>query len=159
MKPLLNDKWQTMNILGVTYATVNTGTVNAGLSAARPAAFPSSNHTLVLPQGFRAEVSAMYMSPMTFGGRAIRSSFSSSVGVSKSVLHNQGTLTLNVSDLLNTQQRRADVLAAGLNSYTVNKAESRFVRLNFSYKFGNRNVKASPRRDTGIEAEKARMDN
>jgi hypothetical protein len=47
----------------------------------------------------------------------------------------------------------------GINSRNADKVESRFVKLNFSYKFSNRSVKASPRRDTGIEAEKSRLDN
>ncbi|WP_162550217.1 outer membrane beta-barrel protein [Hymenobacter nivis] len=159
MKPLLNDEWQTVTTLGATYAKVNAGPWALGLGATRPAAFLSTNHTLVLPRGFKAEVSAMYMSPMTFGGLAIRASFVSSAGVSKTVLHGTGTLTLNVTDLFNTQQSRFDVLAGGVNSSNVTKAESRFIKLGFSYKFGNKNGKASPRRDTGTEAERARMDN
>jgi hypothetical protein len=51
------------------------------------------------------------------------------------------------------------VLSNGINSTNLDKIESRFVKLNFSYKFGNKNVKASQRRSTGIEAEKSRMDN
>jgi hypothetical protein len=43
--------------------------------------------------------------------------------------------------------------------HLANKAESRFVKLSFSYKLGNKNGKASQRRNTGIEAEKSRMDN
>ena len=61
--------------------------------------------------------------------------------------------------MFNTQQNGYDVLANGLNSTNLDKTESRFVKLNFSYKFGNQRVKASQRRSTGIEAEKGRMDN
>ncbi|WP_262922973.1 outer membrane beta-barrel family protein [Hymenobacter cellulosilyticus] len=75
------------------------------------------------------------------------------------MLKEAGTLTLNVTDIFNTQQRRYEVLAGGLNSRHNDKVESRFVKLNFSYKFGKKTVKASQRRDTGIEAEKSRMDN
>ncbi|TPG62411.1 outer membrane beta-barrel family protein [Hymenobacter nivis] len=159
MKPLLNDKWQTVTTLGVVYAKVNAGPGALGLNSARPAAMLSTNHTLSLPYGFKAEVAAQYMSPMTFGGVAMRASFVSSAGVSKTVLHGTGTLTLNVTDLFNTRQTRFDVLAGGVNSTNVTKVESRFVKLGFSYKFGNKNVKASQRRDTGTEAERARMDN
>ncbi len=88
-----------------------------------------------------------------------KSNFFTGFGLSKSVLKDLGTLTLNVTDVFNTQQTRYDVLANGINSRQVDKAESRFVKLNFSYKFGNRNVKASQRRSTGIEGEKSRMDN
>ncbi|HEX8327882.1 MAG TPA: outer membrane beta-barrel family protein [Hymenobacter sp.] len=158
MKPLLSGKWMTVTTLGLEYARIN-GLANVGLSVARPSAFLSSNHTLTLPKGFKAEASAQYMSPMTFGGLAFQSRFVSSFGVSKSLLKEAATLTLNVSDVFNTQNNRYDVLANGINSANLDKAESRFVKLNFSYKFGNKNVKASQRRSTGIEAEKSRMDN
>ncbi|UOQ53670.1 outer membrane beta-barrel protein [Hymenobacter cellulosivorans] len=157
MKPYLGGKWMTVTTLGVSFAKINSASV--GLSSARPSAMLSSNHTLTLGKGLKAEVSGMYMSPMTFGGVAFQSRFFTSLGISKTVLKEAGTLTLNVSDVFNTQQNRYEVLAGGLNSRNSDKAESRFVKLNFSYKFGKKTVKASQRRDTGIEAEKSRMDN
>ncbi|MCI1186755.1 TonB-dependent receptor [Hymenobacter sp. DH14] len=157
MKPLWGGKWNTVTTLGLEYARVNSGTV--GLSAARPSGYLSSNHTIRLPHGFKAEFSAMYMSPMTFGGVAFHSRLSSSFGISKSLFREAATLTLNVTDPFNAQQMRYEVLANGVNSTNLDKIESRFVKLNFSYKFGNQRVKASQRRRTGIEAEQGRMEN
>ncbi|MCR5887494.1 TonB-dependent receptor [Hymenobacter sp. J193] len=157
MKPLLSGKWMTVTTLGLEYARVNS--LTTGLRAARPATYVSSNHTLTLPYSFKAEASAMYMSPMTFGGLAFKARFGTSLGFSRSLLKDAATLTLNVTDVLNTQQNRYDVLANGINSVNRDKAESRFVKLNFSYKFGNQRVKGSQRRSTGIEAEKSRMEN
>lgn len=158
MKPLLNNRWQTVTNVGILYAQVQGGPGSIGLGAASPAAMLSSNHTLVLRPGLKAEVSASYMSPLTFGGLAMRASYGGSFGVSQTVLKGNGTLTLNVTDVFNSQRNRYEVLAAGINSQNVNKVESRFVKLNFSYKFGNQKVKASQRRDTGVEAEKSRME-
>ena len=157
MKPFLGNKWRTVTTLGVEYARVSALAV--GLSASRPAAMLSSNHTFTLPRGFKVEAAAWYRSPMTFGGIAFQPVYSSSFGVSKSLFKEAATLTLNVSDVFNTQQNGYNVLANGINSANLDKAESRFVKLNFSYKFGNKNVKASQRRNTSIEAEKMRMDN
>jgi hypothetical protein len=158
MKPLLNNKWQTNTTLGFMAAQVQAGPSTIGVGAASPGAYLSSNHILTLRAGLKAEVSASYMSPMTFGGMAIRSSYSGNIGISQTVFKGAGTLTLNVTDVFNTQRSRFDVLAAGINSQNINKIESRFVKLNFSYKFGNQKVKASQRRETGVEAEKARME-
>ena len=156
-KPLMGGKWFTSTTLGVEYARVSSPVVGLGL--ARPSYYLATNHTLKLPYGLKAEASANYMSPMTFGGVAFRARFSSSFGVSKSLLKDAATLTLNVSDVFDTQQSRYDVLAGGINSSNLDKAESRFVKLNFSYKFGNQRVKASQRRSTGIEGERQRMEN
>jgi hypothetical protein len=158
MKPLLSNKWQTVTTLGVLAAQVQGGPGTIGLAKSSPGAYLSSNHTVTLRPGLKAEVSASYMSPMTFGGQAIRSSYSGNMGISQTVLKGAGTLTLNVTDVFNTQRSRFDVLAAGINSQNVNKIESRFVKLNFSYKFGNQKVKASQRRETGVDAERSRME-
>ena len=158
MQPLLNNKWQTNTTLGFMAARVQAGPGTIGVGAASPGAYLSSNHILTLRAGLKAEVAVSYMSPMTFGGLAIRSSYSTNVAISQTVLKGNGTLTLNVTDVFNTQRSRFDVLAAGINSQNVNKVESRFVKLNFSYKFGNQKVKASQRRETGVEAEKSRME-
>ncbi|WP_139362191.1 outer membrane beta-barrel protein [Hymenobacter sp. CRA2] len=155
VKPLLNNKWATVTTLGVSYAKLS---ASSGLGGARPSVFLSSNHTITLPKGFKAEVSGMYMSPMTFGGLAFKSRYGLDLGVSKSVLQGAGTFALNVSDVLNTQRNRYEVLNAGVRSMNVGKAESRFVRLSFNYKFGKKTVKPSKRRDTGVEGEKGRMD-
>ena len=153
----LGGKWFTSTTVGLEYARISSAGV--GLNTARPSYYLATNHTIKLPYGLKAEVSANYMSPMTFGGVAIHARFSSSFGVSKSLFKDAATLTLNVSDVFNTQQSSYDVLAGGINSTNLDKVESRFVKLNFSYKFGNQRVKASQRRSTGIEAEKGRMEN
>ncbi|MGI4761008.1 MAG: outer membrane beta-barrel protein [Janthinobacterium lividum] len=158
MKPLLNNKWQTVTNLSILYAQVQGGPGSIGLGAASPGAYLSSNHTLTLRPGLKAEIAASYSSPMTFGGVAMRASYGGSVGLAQTVLKGNGTLTLNVTDVFNTQRTRFDVLAAGINSQNVNKVESRFVKLNFSYKFGNQKVKASQRRETGVDAERSRME-
>jgi hypothetical protein len=158
MKPLLGDKWQTNTTLGFMAARVQAGPGTIGIGATSPGAYLSSNHILTLRAGLKAEVSVSYMSPMTFGGMAIRSSYSTNAGISQTVLKGNGTITLNVTDIFNTQRSRFDVLAAGINSQNVNKLESRFVKLNFSYKFGNQKVKASQRRETGVEIERSRME-
>jgi len=158
MKPLLSNKWQTNTTLSFMAARVQAGPGTIGVGAASPGAYLSSNHILTLRAGLKAEVSASYMSPMTFGGMAIRSSYSANVGISQTILKGAGTLTLNVTDVFNSQRARFDVLAAGINSQNVNKVESRFVKLNFSYKFGNQKVKASQRRETGVETERSRME-
>lgn len=90
---------------------------------------------------------------------AFHSRLSSSFGVSKSLFQQVATLTLSVTDPFNQQQTGYDVLANGVNSRNFDKIESRFVKLNFSYKFGNQRVKASQRRRTGTEAEQGRMEN
>ena len=155
MKALLDNKWTSYTTLGASYARLG---ASSGLQGARPSVFLSTNHTITLPQNFKLEVAGSYMSPLTYGGLAFKSRYGLDLGVSKTVMQGAGTFALNVSDVLNTQRNRYEVQSFGVQSMNVGKAETRFVRLSFNYKFGNRQVKASKRRDTGVEGEKGRME-
>ncbi|AKQ44869.1 hypothetical protein TH63_03315 [Rufibacter radiotolerans] len=155
-KGLYSGKWNTSNTVGFISAQVNGP--SARFSKANVAFMVSSNNTLQLGKGFKAELFASYTSPLTFGAFAFKANYSGNLGLSKSVLDNQGTLTLNLADVFNTRSQRYSIHSYGVNAETENKTESRVVRLNFSYRFGNKNVKASKARRSGSEEEKFRME-
>jgi hypothetical protein len=69
-----------------------------------------------------------------------------------------GKLTLNVSDIFNTQRQRYSVSSFGIASENTVKTETRVARLTFSWKFGNKNVKANKNRATGIDDQKKRAE-
>ena len=50
------------------------------------------------------------------------------------------------------------MLASSGHSANRDESESRFGKLNFSYKFGDENVESSQRRSSGFEAKKGRME-
>ncbi|MCB2409837.1 TonB-dependent receptor [Hymenobacter lucidus] len=156
-KQLLHNKWSSTNTGGLSYAKVNS-TTDASLNSATPSLYASSNNSFQVAKGLKLELSAYYYSPMKFGAYDFAARYAGSLGMSKSVLQGAGTLTLNVTDLLNTQTSRYTISSFGVNSTNESKAESRFVRLNFSYRFGNKNVKASKARKIGTESEQRRME-
>ncbi|QHL89139.1 TonB-dependent receptor [Nibribacter ruber] len=155
-KGLFSGKWNASNTVGFLYANVHGPA--AQFSQANVAFMVSSNNTFQLGKGFKAEVFVNYTSPLTFGAFAFKANYGGNLGLSKSVLNNQGTLTLNVADVFNTRTQRYSTDSYGIQALTENKTESRVVRLNFSYRFGNKNVKASKNRRTGVEEEKMRME-
>jgi hypothetical protein len=69
----------------------------------------------------------------------------------------KATLSLNVTDLLNTAKRRYSAASYGTLAVTDNRAETRFVKLTFVYRFGNTGIKTSRPRRTGLEEIKRRM--
>ena len=78
-------------------------------------------------------------------------------GISKSVLNKKGTVKLNVSDVFNNQRFQGTFDNAGYFTRVSSKWESQQVRLNFTYRFGNTNVKAARNRKTGLEDEQNRV--
>jgi hypothetical protein len=156
-KQLFGNKLSTTNTAALSYAKIYASAAS-GLNAATPTAYFMTNNSLALAKGFKLEANANYFLPQRFGAYAFQAHYAGSLGVSKAVLKGDGTLTLNVTDVFNTLTSRYAVSSYGANSTNETKAESRFVRLNFSYKLGNKNVKASKARRLGTEAEQRRLE-
>jgi hypothetical protein len=155
-KSLLDNKWTSTNSAMLTYAKYNEpGRDN--LDNALTGAFVKTNNIFTIAKGLSAELSAYYFSSIVFGVYKYKPRYAVSAGISKSILHNAGKLTLNVSDLFNTLSTNYNIASFGVTSYNENKIESRFARLVFSYKFGNLKVKAARNRTSGIEDQQFRM--
>jgi hypothetical protein len=152
---LLRNKWNSTNTVNTMYCKYNTADPdqNKGMLTANI----TSQQIIVFPKGFKAELFGSYTSPMIIGAYRIRSMFTMDAGVSKSLFNNQATITLNVTDLFNSNIAVFDVKGFGVNSYNRNKMESRFVKLGFTWKFGNKNVKVNSNRKSGVETESKRM--
>ncbi len=73
------------------------------------------------------------------------------------MLQGKGTLTVNVSDPFNTFNSRFNVSSFGVQSVNYAKPETRFVKATFTYRFGNKNVKANANRKNAIDNESRRM--
>lgn len=155
-KNLLNNKWMTNNTVSVSYAKFN-APVGSELNNARVATILSSDNTFILPKGYKIQASAMYFSPMALGVVTFKARFNMGLGASKTVWGGKGTVSLNVSDLLNSYNSKFDVSSFGVQSTNYAKSESQFVRLAFTYRFGNKNVKATTNRKNAIESESRRM--
>lgn len=155
-KSLFNGKWTSSNTAGGFYARYN-AVAQAQLNNGKATAYVSSENMFTLPKGFKGELSAYYYSPMVFDVYHFKSRYWADAGISKNILQNKGSIAINVTDIFNTMIAKFDISSFGIQSYNSNKTESRFVKLVFTYKFGNKNVKNSRSRRTGIEEEKSRM--
>jgi hypothetical protein len=118
-----------------------------------------SEHTFRLPNDWSFQVSGWYNSPTiwqaTFRAKAMGSL---DLGVRKQILKGDGTISMNVSDVLRTQGfRMVNDFTPGLYMQGSGRWESQTVKLNFSYRFGNKNVKGSKQRKTGTEDVNSRI--
>jgi hypothetical protein len=85
--------------------------------------------------------------------------FTLGLGLTKTILHNNGTLAFNVSDVFNSYKARYRTVSDGLLITNTDHPESRFVKLVFTWRFGNKNIKTTRARSTGIDEVKNRMGN
>lgn len=114
-----------------------------------------------LPKGFTLSASGWYNSPAIWGG-TMRSKQQGSfdMGLQKKIWEGRGNLRLSVTDIFFTAPWGGvtDVIP-GLRMTARGQWESRQVRLSFTYRFGNKEVKGARQRETGLESEKNRIKN
>ena len=102
------------------------------------------------------ELSGWFNAPTLWGNWVTNSQYDVSVGLSKSLMDDNATLKLSFSDLFYTNGWGGESQFGNLYMRGGGNWESRQVKLNFSYLFGNEQVKAARRRSTGLEDEQRR---
>lgn len=109
-----------------------------------------------LPKDLSAEISMWYNSPNVYGIMQGKAQYAVNAGLQKSIWKKKATLRLNVNDIFLTSFWGGKTDFAGVKMTLNNRWDSRMVRLSFSYKFGNQNVKNARNRSTATEAEQRR---
>ncbi len=112
-----------------------------------------------LSKNTTAEVSGFYTSPTIWQGtfKSI-SMYSVDGGISRNILKGKGTLKASVTDIFHLMKWKGSTHFTGVYSEASGRWESRQFRINFNYRFGNTQVKASRQRKTGLEEEGKRAD-
>lgn len=110
-----------------------------------------------LGKGFKAELSGFYTSPTIWQGtfKSI-AMYSIDGGLQKSIFKGKGTVKASVSDMFRIMKWQGNTNFSGQYTEASGRWESRQFKLNFSYRFGNSQVKAARQRKTSIEDENKR---
>jgi iron complex outermembrane receptor protein len=111
-----------------------------------------------LGKGWTGEVSGWYSSPSIWQGTfKSKQMWGVEAGFQKSMLKGKGNLKMSVSDIFKTMRWAGTSNFAGQRLYTEGGWESRQLKVNFSYRFGNTQVKAARQRKTSLEDESQRV--
>lgn len=110
-----------------------------------------------LGKGYKAELSGFYNSPSIWQGtfRSI-AMYSVDGGLQKNILKGKGMFKASVTDIFRIMKWKGSTNFSGQFSEASGRWESRQLRLNFNYRFGNSQVKAARQRKTSIEDENKR---
>jgi hypothetical protein len=156
--PIPIKKWWTNNTDIYFNRAELTGKIeNTALSPARNMFYINTNHIFTLPKDFRFEIGGNYFtggleSAFIFGaGGALN------LGIQKTMLNKRGVLRLNAQDVLFTSNPNVYIKYGDLDIVVRPRQDSRVVRLNFTYRFGNMSIKGARVRATGLDAEKSRV--
>jgi iron complex outermembrane recepter protein len=114
--------------------------------------------SFTIAKGLTGEISGWYSAPSIWGGTFKSSAMGGiDMGVQKQVLKSQGTVKISVTDIMRTMRWRGISDFGGSYIDARGGWESRQLRFNFSYRFGNKQVKAARQRNRGNEAESKRI--
>jgi hypothetical protein len=113
-----------------------------------------------LGQGYTAEVSGFFSTPAIWQGTFKTHSIGSvDAGIQTSVLQKKATVKLSVSDAFFTLRWTAISDFAGQYLRASGYSESRQLKLYFTYRFGNSQVKAARQRKSAADEESKRVGN
>lgn len=113
-----------------------------------------------LGKGYKAELSGFYNSPTVFQGTIkAKAMYSIDGGIQKVIFKGKGNVKAAVSDMFKLMRFRGSIDYTGQHSDVLARWESRQFKLNFSYRFGNSQVKAARQRKEAIEEENKRTQN
>lgn len=118
-----------------------------------------SEHTFRLPKGWSLQLSGWYNSPGIWGA-VFRSKQQGAMdfGIRKQILNGDGNISLTFGDILHTAGwASVNDFTPGLYMTGSGRWESRTVRLNANYNFGNKNIKGARQRKTGLEDVNSRI--
>ncbi len=110
-----------------------------------------------LPAGITFELSGNYRSGLTYGLFEISPEYGIDLGFSKDVMKGKGSIKLGLDDVFYTRQNTVKVRQDDISLDVRQRRDSRRVKLNFKYKFGNNKVKKARRRSTATDDATSRI--
>jgi hypothetical protein len=114
--------------------------------------------TFSLGKDYTTEISGWYNGPSIWGGTwRTKAQGGVDLGFQKMLMQKKATLKLSATDIFHTAPWTATNKFGGVDIKGSGSWESQTIRLNFTWRFGNSQVKASRQRKTGLESETKRI--
>lgn len=127
--------WNTSNMVQVTNSRWKSMIGDALLDVSQTSLTLRSQHTVNLPKGFRAELMGMYIGPAQYGQAKIKGFGWVDAGLSKDLVKDKLSLTVNGTDLFRSQIIRASVQFDNIDTSFQQYRSNQGVRFTLRYKF------------------------
>lgn len=149
--------WNTSNMLQINNSSWKSMIGDALLDVSQTSFTVRSQHTISLPAGFKAEVMGMYIGPSQYGQAFIKGFGWVDAGLSKNIMKDKMTITVNGTDLFRTQFIRANVQFDNIDTRFEQYRSNQGIRFTLRYKFAQgENFRVSNR--SGSTDERNRLD-
>ncbi|AMP98786.1 hypothetical protein AY601_1877 [Pedobacter cryoconitis] len=153
-------KWWNVSLTGIGYRLENkVGTLEYGdYSRSRFAGTINIQQTFNLPGHITAEVAGVVNSKnISSLNTYVKSNSQLDLGLQKNLMRDKATIRLAVTDLWRTNKINTDTQLNNLLLHTTYAGETRQIRLNFTYRFGNNKIKTKDNRESGLQNESQRL--
>ncbi len=157
--PFTFAKWWTGNLnfngfyLGFKSDSLLGGNLNKGKAAFEAKVL----NTFTMGNGFKAELSGNYQSPLVYGVFNIKPQYAVDAGLSKTFLNKKLNAKFSVSDIFNTRTNNLTSNYQNTNIAIYQKRDSRIALLTLTYNFGNSKLAPTRRHKSGADDEKNRV--
>jgi hypothetical protein len=154
------NSWWNLSITGIGYHLENrVGTLEFGSYS--PKGFSGTlnlQQTFKLPGDITAEAVTVFNSKRIGGlNTSFKGNSQIDLGLQKNLFQDKAALRLAATDIFRSNRINSDTELNGLHLHTTYVGESRQIRLNFSYRFGNNKIKSKEDRESGLQSERQRL--
>ena len=147
--PVNVKKWWTMqNNISAFYNRYRSFYYGANLDLGQFGATVFMTNNFTLPKGYTAELSGFWNSPTQYNLLQAKAQGQISAGFAKSLWNRKASFRVNINDIFFMNRFAGTVKYQDLNFRVYSRWESRQVRVSFTYRFGNQNIKAARQRST-----------
>ncbi|WP_192347486.1 outer membrane beta-barrel protein [Algoriphagus sp. Y33] len=153
----IKEWWATSNMVQVNYNRNKSQIGDDFLDNSNTSFMVRSQHNLTLPLGFKAEVMGIYLGPQIWGQGEIKGFGWVDAGVTKSIMKDKITLSVNGTDIFRTQVIKANIDFADIDTSFRQYRSNQGVRFTLKYNFSKGEsfrVKSS----SGSSEERNRLD-
>lgn len=114
-------------------------------------------NTFTIQKGLTVELSGFYNSKTPDGLFVDNPIYMVNAGISKNILHNNGSVKLTVRDIFYSRKFNGYVRYSNIDDHFYNRGDSRTVNLTFMYRFGKKNITKAREREAGTAEEGKRI--
>lgn len=153
----IKEWWATSNMVQVNYNRNKSQIGDDYLDNANTSFMIRSQHNFVLPLGFKAELMGIYLGPQIWGQGEIAGFGWVDAGVTKSIMKDKITLSVNGTDLFRTQVIKAKVDFADIDTSFRQYRSNQGVRFTLKYNF-SKGESFRVKSNSGSSEERNRLD-
>jgi len=117
----------------------------------------SNSFSFLKDKSLSLDFGLTYISKNQSGFRNIAARLASDLSVKKKIFSSKGTLSLAINDMFNNQDFEITSKYANQDNFNLTDLDNRYIKLGFSYKFGNTTLKTNQR--TKSSNERSRLNN